>query len=177
MEYRINHSVHSLRSVRGFSKPYALPRDFSYGNLSWDLMNEAQTQATSWIQETKASPFKTSACSSRNLSQLAFMAPVHPYTLVMCLGAQMKLSPDQSLLAYTLSGGDGGGEVSQGAVRHITSGRIWAELPGVCSMEWCGNQSLLTTIPDHLGRPFKVGIQRVDSVALLVGGVACEALG
>ena len=84
----------------------------------------------------------------------------------MLLWVQMKLSPDQSLLAYTLSGGDGGGEVYRGAVRHISSGRIWAELPGVCSMEWCGNQSFLTTVPDHLGRPFKVEIQRAYSAAL-----------
>lgn len=73
------------------------------------------------------------------------------------MGLQVKISPRGGFLAYTLQLGPD--EACCGRVRDLASGSFLAagELESAVSLEWLDEgETLLYTLPDVLGRPYKV---------------------
>ena len=91
---------------------------------------------------------------------------------------QVKVSPLGCFLAYTLQLGPE--EACCARVRHLASGSFLAagHLESAVSLEWLDEgHTLLYTLPDDLGRPYKVQYKNLESEnALKYGGVIFSVL-
>jgi hypothetical protein len=95
---------------------------------------------------------------------------------------QVKLSPSGGRIAFTVVT-DPGSEAQKAHVRELPIGCaiVWdlAQVEGVGTLEWLGEEHILFTRPDASGRPHQVracGMQRARSLTTLPKSSKCCAI-